>query len=68
MADMPAEGFSMGKIQQGVREGIAEACKLPHAEKKKALRDLRMRWHPDKNSVLKEFAVEVLPDLDLTLI
>ena len=58
MSDQP-EALSLKKIQQGVREAIAEACKLPQAEKKKALRDLRVRWHPDKNKMLKEFATEV---------
>lgn len=52
-------GFSFTQIQQGVREAVQEARKLPPNENKKALREMRMRWHPDKNKMLKEFATEV---------
>merc|ERR1712216_463473 len=58
MSDRP-EALSLSKIQESVREAIQEASQLPLAEKKKALRDLRVRWHPDKNKMLKEFATEV---------
>merc|ERR1711904_760986 len=53
------DAFSLKKVTQDVKDSIAEACKLPAAERKKALRDMRMRWHPDKNSMLKEFAAEI---------
>jgi len=53
------DAFSLKKITQDVKDSIAEACKLPVVEKKKALRDMRMRWHPDKNGMLKELAADV---------
>lgn len=57
--DSAPEAFSMAKITQDIRDAISEACKLPATEKKKALRELKLRWHPDKNKVLKDFASEV---------
>merc|ERR1711865_401447 len=52
-------GFSFTQIQQSVREAVQEARKLPPNENKQALREMRVRWHPDKNKMLKEFATEV---------
>ncbi|KAJ1482427.1 hypothetical protein T484DRAFT_1804042 [Baffinella frigidus] len=45
------------KIEQAVRDASA----LPESERKDTLKALRLRWHPDKNSVLQEFATEVRP-------
>ena len=32
---------------------------LPENEQRKKIKQLRLRWHPDKNPVLGEFAAEV---------
>ena len=38
---------------------MAEANACEESERKVRLKDLRLRWHPDKNPVLEEFATEV---------
>lgn len=42
-----------------IKKHVEEAHQLPEAEKKKKLRDLRMRWHPDKNPMLRSLADEI---------
>jgi len=42
-----------------IKKHVEEAHQLPAAEKKKKLRDLRMRWHPDKNPMLRGLADEI---------
>ena len=42
-----------------IKKHVEEAYQLPAAEKKKKLRDLRMRWHPDKNPMLRSLADEI---------
>jgi len=54
-----SSAFSMEAIEDGVREAIRDANMLPDEQRKAALRELRLRWHPDKNKMLKDFATEV---------
>jgi len=42
-----------------IKKAVEEAYQLPANERKKKLRDLRMRWHPDKNPMLKSLADEI---------
>ena len=38
---------------------MKEAAALPQDEKNKKIKQLRLKWHPDKHEVLKEMAEEV---------
>ncbi|KAF6258082.1 hypothetical protein COO60DRAFT_1701528 [Scenedesmus sp. NREL 46B-D3] len=51
--------FSIASIQASVQAAVAAAAQEPEAERKRRIRQLQLRWHPDKNPVLKEFATEV---------
>jgi len=42
-----------------IKKAVDEAYTLQPNERKKKLRDLRMRWHPDKNPMLRELADEI---------
>eukprot|EP00877_Chromochloris_zofingiensis_P013852 jgi/Chrzof1/8720/Cz03g21250.t1 len=51
--------FSLASIKAAIQQAVKEAGRCDDAEKKKRIRQLQLRWHPDKNPVLKEFATEV---------
>uniref|UniRef100_A0A7S0WPS9 J domain-containing protein n=1 Tax=Chlamydomonas leiostraca TaxID=1034604 RepID=A0A7S0WPS9_9CHLO len=51
--------FSMASIRASVQAAVREACECGEEEKRRRLRQLQLRWHPDKNPVLTEFATEV---------
>ena len=54
-------GFSLESIGAAIREAVADIGALPEAERKDKIKALRLRWHPDKNPILREFATEVSP-------
>ena len=51
--------FGFEHIRKKIEEAVAEANACDEAERKQKMKDLRLRWHPDKNPVLCEFATEV---------
>ena len=51
--------FGFQHIRKKIEEAVAEANACEEAERKQKMKDLRLRWHPDKNPVLQEFATEV---------
>lgn len=51
--------FGFQHIRKKIEEAVAEANACDEAERKQKMKDLRLRWHPDKNPVLQEFATEV---------
>lgn len=51
--------FGLAHIKKQIEEAVADANRCDEAEKKVKIKDLRLRWHPDKNPVLQEFATEV---------
>ena len=52
-------GFNLSHTRIAIEEAVKEAAKLPEEERKKKIRALRLKWHPDKHDVLKEMANEV---------
>jgi len=56
-----AEGdvFGLTKIKEAINSAVSDMGSLSESERKKQIRQLQLRWHPDKNPVLKEFATEV---------
>ena len=54
------EGEALGaQTRCAIQKAVAEAAALPEAERKKKIRSLRLKWHPDKHDLLKEMASEV---------
>lgn len=51
--------FGLSRTKEAVKKAVAEAAKLPLDERRKTLKKLRLKWHPDKHDVLKELAEEV---------
>ncbi|GIL61014.1 hypothetical protein Vafri_15436 [Volvox africanus] len=51
--------FSLASIRTAIQAAVAEAAKCGEEERRKRIRQLQLRWHPDKNPVLTEFATEV---------
>ena len=51
--------FSLTKTRQAIEEAVKEAAQLPADERRRKLKALRLKWHPDKHDVLKEVAEEV---------
>lgn len=49
----------MDSIKNSIETALEEIKDLPEDERKKQIKALRLRWHPDKNPVLTEFATEV---------
>jgi hypothetical protein len=52
-------GFAVDSIKKAIETALEEIKDLPEDERKKQIKALRLRWHPDKNPVLTEFATEV---------
>ena len=53
---MPSEAsddsaFGLTKTKAAIEEAVHEACKLPAEERRKKLKALRLKWHPDKHEV-----------------
>ncbi len=40
---------SLSEAKEEIRKMLTEAWKLPEGERKKVIRRLYLRWHPDKN-------------------
>jgi len=59
MEQQEEHGFSLASIKQAIEEAVAESAALGEEERKAKIKAMRLRWHPDKNPVLKEFATEV---------
>ncbi|GLC61921.1 hypothetical protein PLESTB_001819800 [Pleodorina starrii] len=51
--------FSLASIRTAIQTAVAEAAQCGEEERRKRIRQLQLRWHPDKNPVLTEFATEV---------
>ena len=51
--------FDSGRIKEEIRRTLKEAAKLGEKEKKAKVRSLMMKWHPDKNPVLRDMATEL---------
>jgi len=52
-------GFAMDNITKSIETAVAEIKGLPEEDRRKQIKALRLRWHPDKNPILTEFATEV---------
>ena len=52
-------GFAMDNIKHSIETAVAEIQGLEEEDRKKQIKALRLRWHPDKNPILTEFATEV---------
>ncbi|KAG1679664.1 hypothetical protein FOA52_006181 [Chlamydomonas sp. UWO 241] len=51
--------FSMASIKASIASAVADAAVCNEDERRKRIRQLQLRWHPDKNPVLAELATEV---------
>jgi len=51
--------FSITNIKNSIEKAVQDMAALPIEEQRKKIKQLRLRWHPDKNPVLGEFAAEV---------
>ena len=51
--------FAMDNMRQSIETAVEEIKGLGEEERKKQIKALRLRWHPDKNPILTEFATEV---------
>ncbi len=51
--------FGLAHIKKKIEEAVAEANACDELQRKFKIKELRLRWHPDKNPLLQEFATEV---------
>lgn len=56
----PPKPRTLENALKEVRTALAEIWKLPEDKRKKALRRLFLRWHPDKNMDMQDIANEVM--------
>ncbi|XP_068729165.1 sacsin-like [Montipora capricornis] len=56
----PPKPTTLEKAFEEVRKALAEIWKLPEDKRKKAVRRLYLRWHPDKNMDMQDVANEVM--------
>jgi len=54
-----SSSFSLASIKEAIESAVNETLNLEEEERKSRVRSLRVRWHPDKNPILREFATEV---------
>ena len=59
-ANEPPKPRTLENALKEVRKALAEIRKLPEDKRKKAIRRLFFRWHPDKNIDMQEIANEVM--------
>lgn len=50
----------LAEAQQEISEIIEEAYQLPPEDRKQKIKELRLRWHPDKNPMLKSLATDIM--------
>lgn len=51
--------LSVKAARQAIGEELREARSLPHDQRRRRLRAMRLQWHPDKHTALKELASEI---------
>ncbi|GAX79400.1 hypothetical protein CEUSTIGMA_g6841.t1 [Chlamydomonas eustigma] len=51
--------FNMASIKAAIHKAVHEAGTCPEDEKRRRIKQLQLRWHPDKNPVLAELATEI---------
>ena len=51
--------FGLTRTKEAIEKAVREAAELPEDERKRKLKLLKAKWHPDKHEVLKEMAEEV---------
>eukprot|EP00873_Tetraselmis_striata_P046491 jgi/Tetstr1/466755/TSEL_011225.t1 len=51
--------FGLDATREAIQQAVKETAGLSAGERKKQIRQLQLRWHPDKNPVLRELAGEV---------
>ena len=56
----PPKPTTLQDAMEEVRKALKEIWKLPEDKRKKAVRRLYLRWHPDKNMEMQEIANEVI--------
>ncbi|XP_015770810.1 PREDICTED: sacsin-like [Acropora digitifera] len=59
-AGEPLKPTTLEDAIEEVRKALKEIWKLPEDKRKKALKRLYLRWHPDKNMNMQEIANEVM--------
>lgn len=57
--DSSSSVFSLTNVKKSIEDAVSEMASLPEDAQRKKIKQLRLRWHPDKNPVLGEFAAEV---------
>lgn len=61
------DAFSLAKVRASVKSAVQEAMAHHEEERKKRIRALQLRWHPDKNPVLRDIATEVTKIINETV-
>ena len=51
--------FGLSRTKEAIEKAVKDAMALPEDERKRKLKQLKAKWHPDKHEVLKEMAEEV---------
>ena len=59
-ASEPPKPKTLENALREVKKALAEIWKLPEDKRKKAIRRLYLRWHPDKNMDMQDIANEVM--------
>ena len=59
-ASEPPKPKTLDNALREVKKALAEIWKLPEDKRKKAIRRLYLRWHPDKNMDMQDIANEVM--------
>jgi hypothetical protein len=53
------EVFSLAAVREAVAAEVARAAQCPEEERRRRIKQLRLRWHPDQNPMLTGLATEV---------
>ena len=51
--------FGLTRTKEAIEKAVKDAAALPEEARKRKLKQLQAKWHPDKHEVLKEMAEEV---------
>jgi len=63
----PHAGKTQEEIMEEISDALEEAWKLPEGQRKKIIKRILLKWHPDKNIGNEQFATEITQHIQVEI-